>query len=519
MSEQIENPPNKETEMATSQEEASEDQPENPPQQHTEEQPKNPEQQPSAEGPEEVEENKKTVTEENRPHKSAKEDDDSNSLRDEKQLNESVDRAKYYKNPRNGNDKNPRTGDDKNPRNVPLESDQLEPFLVKLEHDPKTQLNFWTGLRDYRRINGVYPFERETAMEDFLNNWLLARVPLLEFQQTFQRLRQRYTTTEAAIGGNLNSLNPPERDVFLLANEILFAYYTEIRETKGKIQETGLSTFSNKPLLIDGSKAPPEEPVHPIKQQKTKMVVDTKLKLKQKVPEYLEKEEVKPRENPEEKERENTVEEQNENPRENTNEDSEEAWVNANFDTLCVILHAIADYQLTSCRFPYDDASDMEDFVKNWLSIDLSVSECLEIIKRLKKYFDEQFWKVMDQGLFFLDKKQEDLCKTSDVLWDMEPHLDSDDEELKHLFNGGGELDYIPELRSMLPSLVKNSFEQGIGVFSNVIPVKYPVLQEMLRPPILPSNKQKAGTSDDSSSMNSNDPGGHSVQSDDIKRE
>ncbi|KAL5736104.1 hypothetical protein ACOSQ2_030892 [Xanthoceras sorbifolium] len=106
MFEQIENPPTKDTELATSPKEASEDLPKNPPQQQTEEHPKNPEQQPSEE-----------------------EDDNSDSLRDEQQLNESVDRPKDNKNPRNGIDKNPRIGNDKNARNVPLESDQLEPFL------------------------------------------------------------------------------------------------------------------------------------------------------------------------------------------------------------------------------------------------------------------------------------------------------------------------------------------------------------------------------------------------------
>ncbi|KAL5804299.1 hypothetical protein ACOSQ3_031099 [Xanthoceras sorbifolium] len=197
MFEQIENPPSKDTELATSPKEASEDLPKNPPQQQTEEHPKNPEQQPSEEGPEEEEENKKTVTEENWPHKSAKEDDNSDSLRDEQQLNESVDRPKDNKNPRNGIDKNPRIGNDKNARNVPLESDQLEPFLVRLEHDPKTQLNFWTSLENYHLENWLHPFDRRSSMEDFLNNWLLARVPWLDFQQTFERLQQRYIKTEA----------------------------------------------------------------------------------------------------------------------------------------------------------------------------------------------------------------------------------------------------------------------------------------------------------------------------------
>ncbi|KAL5737811.1 hypothetical protein ACOSP7_030572 [Xanthoceras sorbifolium] len=97
-----------------------------------------PEEQYSEEQPEEEEEeegNKKTVTEEKRPHESAKKNDDSDSQRDEKKLKESVDGAK----------------DDKNPRNVQLEADQLKPFLVRLEHDPETQLSFWTGMRDYHR--------------------------------------------------------------------------------------------------------------------------------------------------------------------------------------------------------------------------------------------------------------------------------------------------------------------------------------------------------------------------------
>ncbi|KAL5736095.1 hypothetical protein ACOSQ2_030883 [Xanthoceras sorbifolium] len=487
-----------------------------------------PEEQHSEEQPEEEEEeegNKKTVTEEKRPHESAKKNDDSDSQRDEKKLKENVDGAK----------------DDKNPRNVQLEADQLKPSLVRLEHDPETQLSFWTGMRDYHRINGVYPFERQTAMEDFLNNWLLARVLLLDFQQAFQRLRQRYTTTGAATGGTLNSLDPPEREVFLLTNKILFAYYTVRREKKRKIQETSSSTFSKKQILIGGSKVPAKEPEKPLKQQKKKMVLDTKLK--QKMPKYLEKEEVNRRENPEEKKRElyeekrreNHVEEQKENPEEK--DDSEEAWTSANFDVLYVILHAIADYQLTHYRFPYDDASDMEDFVKNWLRIDLSVNDCLAAIKRLKKYY---VWKVMDQGLFFPDKKQEQLYNSSDILWNLKAH--SEDEEFRNLIiliEGGEnlewkhpdiqrqidffELDYVPDTRLTLPFSVKNSFQQGTENFSGVKPTKYPVPLAMLWPPILPfqvtagegNNQQKAGTGEDSSSMNKNDPGGLSAQCDD----
>ncbi|KAL5804288.1 hypothetical protein ACOSQ3_031088 [Xanthoceras sorbifolium] len=536
--------------MATSPEEAREEQPENPPQKHSEVQPEE----------EEEEENKKAVTEENRPHESAKEDEESDSHRDEKKPKESVDDDK----------------DDRNPRNVPFESNQLEPFLERLERDPKTQMSFWTGLENYRLESGVYPFDRQASMEDFLNNWLQVGVPWLDFQQTFQRLRQGYTSTGAAIGGNLNSLNPPDREVFLLMNKILSAYHTERIEKKRKIQETSSSTFSNKPILIGGSKIPPKEPEHPLKRQKTKMVLDTKLKLKQKMPEYLEKEEVKPRENPEVKKRENPVkenrenpmEEQKENPEENPIENPDEAWTNANFDTLYAILHAITDYHFTLYKFPYDDASDMEDFVKNWLIIDLSVSDCLEVIKRLKKYYKKQFWKVIYHGLFFLDKKQEQLYNTSDILWNMEGYLDSedegdkeentqsddegdkeekqhsddegdkeekqhsDDQELERLFKGRrnvewkrprqldfSALEYNPETRSMLPVLAKNSFEQGIGGFSDVMPVKYPVPMAMLWPPILPfqvittgkvTNQQKAGIS--GYPMNINDPGGPNVQ-------
>ncbi|KAL5802633.1 hypothetical protein ACOSQ4_030938 [Xanthoceras sorbifolium] len=566
MSEQIENPPNKETEMVTSQEEASEDQPENPPQQHSVEQPEE----------KEEEENKKTVTEEKRLHESAKEDDDSDSQRGDKKSKQSVDSDK----------------DDKNPRNVPLESDQLEPFLVRLEHDPETQLSFWTGLENYRREKGVYPFDIQTSMEDFLNNWLLVRVPWLDFQQTFQRLRQNYTTTGAAIAGNLNSLNPTDREVFLLTNKILSAYHTERREKKRKIQAT-TSTFSNKPVLIAGSKLPPKPPRYPLKQQKTKIVLDTKQKQKQKLPEYMEKKEVKPRAKPQEKKREkpeekkkenpvkekkeNPVEEQKENPEQNPNEDSYESWTNANFDTLYAILHAITDYKLSLDRFPYDDASDMEDFVKNWLRINISVSDCLEVIKKLKKYYKKQFFKVIDHGMIFPNKKQEQLYNTLEFLWDVDgnledsddegdkeekKHLDdegdkeekkhsedegdkeekkeSDDKELGHPLEGGGnlkwkrpnvknqlnfsELEYNPETRSMLPFLVKNSLQQGIGGFSDVMPVQYPVPLAMLWPPILPfqvtaagavNNKQKAGTSEDSSSMNRNDLGEPNSQSDD----
>ncbi|KAI9186338.1 hypothetical protein LWI28_016299 [Acer negundo] len=388
---------------------------------------------------EEEEEDKKAVTEEKRPHESVKEDSDSDSKRKGKKLKGCVDGDEVD----NG----------RNPRNVAI---PLPSFLWSLEHDPDTQLGFFMGIRDYNQQNRVHPFDNQAALEDFIKNWLQVRVPWREFEVVLRRLWWRYTATGVEIGeGCLNSMNPPDRRVFVLQNEVVFDYCTERKERKIEIRVRAgpsMTTKSsqNKPVVIGGSSKSGIKPEKkPLKQYKAvdgkwKMVVDKKqnlklklnMKMKEKIPEYLvDEERQRQREIPiipkEEKKSEN------QNPPEPvekpiiSEEDAEEVdWSNANFNTLMTILQSLFDYFSMVLRFPYEDVRDMEDFVRHWARLDLSVSDCILIIKKLKKYYRKQFWKEIDHhGTICRNEKQQQLYNCSDVLWNTDALMGSDDNE------------------------------------------------------------------------------------------
>ncbi|KAK2639435.1 hypothetical protein Ddye_027230 [Dipteronia dyeriana] len=585
MSEQRENnPPNEVTEMAKSPEpQLSEEQPE-----------------------EEVEEDKKTVTtEEKQPHESADEDEDSNSKRkgkkdedekkavtEEKRPHESVDEDSDSDSKRNGKKfKGSVDGDEvdnrRNSRNVAI---PLPSFIWSLEHDPETRVGFFMGIRDYNEQNRVHPFDNQAAMEDFVNNWLQVRVPWSEFEVVVRRLRRRYTATGVEIGeGCLNSMNAPDRRVFVLQNEVLYNYFTERRERKFEIRARAGSSMTttssqNKPVVIGGSSNVPESGKRPEKRplkqyqavdRKWKMVVDKKqklklklnLKMKEKMPEYLvDEERQRQREFPIVPEEERKSENQNppvpvEKPITGEEDAEEEAWSNANFDTLMTILQSLFDYYSLVLRFPYEDVRDMDDFVQHWARLDLSVSDCILIIKKLKKYYKKQFWKEIDHhGTICRNEKQQQLYNSSDVLWNIEALLGSDDNEEDEKgdnsdeeekkpsdYNEGqltnvhveglgtgenlewdlsdvqrkldfSELEDNPGLRALLPVLVKTSFDQGLhGLFSDIVPVNNPVPLAVIRPPV-PSPFQDTAGDDNSGSMNRNDPEGPIGQCDDPEK-
>ncbi|TXG67340.1 hypothetical protein EZV62_008615 [Acer yangbiense] len=521
--------------------------------------------------PKEEEEDKKTVTEEKRPHESVEEDSDSDSKRKEKKLKGRVD----------GDEVDNR----RNPRNVAI---PLPSFLWSLEHDWETQLGFFMGIRDYNQQNRVHPFDSQSTMKDFVNNWLQVRVPWREFEVVLRRLRWRYMATGVEIGeGSLNSMNPPNRRVFVLQNEVVFDFCTERRQRKIEIRVRAGSSMTtksskNKPVVIGGSSNVPESGKKPEKKplkqykavdRKWKMVVDKKqnlklklnMKMKEKMPEYLvDEERQRQRQIPIIPEEEKKIENQNppepvEKPITSEEDAEEEAWSNANFDTLMTILQSLFDYFSMVLRFPYEDVRDMEDFVQHWARLDLSVSDCILIIKKLKKYYRKQFWKEIDHhGTICRNEKQQQLYNCSDVLWNTDALMGSDDNEEdekgdnnkeeekkpsdEKLLRSGhvegvrrgenlerdrsdaqrkldfSELEDNPGMHALLPFLVKTSFDQGPDrVYSDIVPVNNPVPLAVIRPPV-PSPFQDTAGEDNSGSMNRKIPEGPVGQCDDTEK-
>ncbi|KAK3199452.1 hypothetical protein Dsin_022867 [Dipteronia sinensis] len=224
------------------------------------------------------------------------------------------------------------------------------------------------------------------------------------------------------------------------------------------------------------------------------------------------------------------------------------------------ILQSLFDYYSLVLRFPYEDVRDMEDFVQHWARLDLSVSDCILIIKKLKKYYKKQFWKEIDHhGTICRNEKQKQLYNSSDVLWNTEALMGSDDneedeksdnneeekkpsdynaEELTSVRCEGvgseenpewdrsdvqrkldfSELEDNPGLRALLPVLVKTSFDKGPhGDFLDIVPVNNPVPLAVIRPPV-PSPFQDTAGEDNSASMKRNDPEGPIGQCDDTEK-